>query len=79
MKYQELIWALDLLSKYYPGYHGNQLLVLCDDAIRWFNNELPDDSSAVMYLKQLFASPVDALSALWQDVQMLSMPFKNIN
>jgi hypothetical protein len=79
MKYQDLFIALEVLSKYYPGYQSNHLLVLCDDIIRWFNNDLPEDSSAIVYLKGIFASPMHAINALWDDVQLLSQPFRNSN
>jgi hypothetical protein len=79
MKYQELFIGLDVLSKYYPGYHGNHLLILCDDIVKWFNNDLPEDSSALIYLRGIFASPIDAIAALLEDVQLLSQPFRSLN
>jgi hypothetical protein len=79
MKYAELIWALDVLSKYYPKYHGNELMILAEDVVKWLNNELAEDSSSAIYLQSLFGSPVEALSVLWQELQLLARPFQFLN
>jgi hypothetical protein len=71
--------ALDLLSKYYPKYHSHELLSLADDIWKWLNNELPEDSSALVYLKSYFGSPADALRALWKEIQLMAGPFMNLN
>ena len=79
MKYLEFMWALDILCKYYPKYHSNEVLVLADDILKWFNNELPEDSSTLVYLKSCFSSPTEALRVVWKEVQLLAVPylFKN--
>jgi hypothetical protein len=79
VKYVEFLLALDLLSKYYPKYHSHELLVLADDIWKWFNNELPEDSSALVYLKKYFNSPTEAFRALWREVQLRAAPFVNLN
>ncbi len=79
MKYLEFLLALDLLSKYYPKYHSHELFLLADDIWKWINNELPDDSSSMVYLKHYFNSPAEALKALWKEVQLISGPFINVN
>jgi hypothetical protein len=79
MKYLEFLWALDLLSKYYPKYHSHELFLLADDAWKWWNNELPEDSSSVAYLKSIFGSPAEAVKAVWIEIQLLSGPFMNVN
>jgi hypothetical protein len=79
MKYIELLWALDLLSKYYPKYHSNEVLILADDVWKWLNNELPEGSSKLAYLKSIFGSPSEAFKAIWNDVQLLSGPYLNFN
>lgn len=79
MKYLEFLLALDLLSKYYPKYHSHELFLLADDIWKWINNELPEDSSSLVYLKKYFNSPAEALKALWKEVQLISGPFINVN
>ncbi|HEU5146684.1 MAG TPA: hypothetical protein VFT90_08220 [Chryseosolibacter sp.] len=79
MKYVEFLLALDLLAKYYPKYHSHELLLLADDIWKWINNELPEDSSALVYLKKYFSSPAEAFRALWREIQLRSGPFLNLN
>ena len=79
MKYLEFLLALDLLSKYYPKYHSHELFLLADDIWKWINNELPEDSSSLVYLKNYFNSPAEALKALWKEVQLISGHFMNVN
>jgi hypothetical protein len=79
MKYLECLWALDVLYRYYPKYHTNEILLLADDILKWFNNELPEDSSTLIYLKSYFSSPTDALRAVWKEVQLLAGPYLFIN
>jgi hypothetical protein len=79
MKYLDYLWALDMLYRYYPKYHSNELLLLADDILKWFNNELPEDSSTLVYLKSCYNSPYDALMAVWKEVLLISdsfMPFR---
>lgn len=79
MKYVEFLLALDLLSRYYPKYHSHELLILADDIWKWINNELPEDSSTLVYLKECFSSPAEALKALWREIQPMAGPFLNLN
>lgn len=79
MKYVEFLLALDLLSKYYPKYHSHELLLLADDVWKWINNELPEDSSSLLYLKNYFSSPAEALKVLWREIHLLAGPFLNRN
>jgi hypothetical protein len=79
LKYVEFLLALDLLSKYYPKYHSHELLSVADDVWKWLNNELPEDSSALVYLKNYFNSPADAVRALWKELQLIAGPFMNLN
>lgn len=79
VKYIEFLLALDLLAKYYPQYHSHELFVLADDIWKWLNDELPEDSSALVYLKRYFNTPAEALRALWREMQLLSGPFLNLN
>ena len=79
MKYIEFLLALDLLSRYYPKYHSHELLVLADDIWKWINNELPEDSSALVYLKEYFTSPAEAFRALWREIQLMAGPYLNLN
>ena len=78
-KYLDFIFALDLLYRYYPKYHSNEILILADDILKWMRNELPDDSSALIYLKASFKSPYDALQALWKEIAILAGPFARLN
>ncbi len=71
MKYLDVLWAMDWLQRYYPSYYSNELLLLVDDILKWFNNELPEDSSALIYLKSLYNSPAEALRSIWKEVQVL--------
>jgi hypothetical protein len=79
MKYLDFLWALDVLYRYYPRYHTNEILVLADDILKWFNNELPEDSSTLIYLKSYFSSPTEALRAVWKEVQLLAGPYIFLN
>ncbi|SKC88650.1 hypothetical protein [Ohtaekwangia koreensis] len=75
MKYVDFLMALDLLSRYYPKYHSNELFLLADDIWKWINNELPEDSSALIYLKSLYSSPTEALSAVWKEILLITGSF----
>jgi hypothetical protein len=79
MRYMDFLWALDLLARYYPRYHSHDLLILADDIWKWFNNELPEDSSKLIYLKSCFSSPTEAFKAVWKEIQLLAGPFVNLN
>lgn len=79
MKYIELLWAIDTLSKYYPKYHSSELMILADDVLKWFNNELPEDSSSLLYLKNVFGSPSEAFRAMWKEIQLMAGPFMYLN
>lgn len=79
MKYVEFLLALDMLARYHPKYHSQELLLLADDIWKWINNDLPDDSSALVYLKKYFNSPAEAFRALWREIQLRSDPFLNSN
>jgi hypothetical protein len=78
-KYLDFLLALDFLYRYYPKYHSNELLILADDIFKWINNELPEDSSALIYLKSCFSSPKEALSAVWKEIMVLAGPFMRLN
>lgn len=79
MRYVEFLLALDLLARYYPKYHSHELLLLADDIWKWINNELPEDSSALVYLKKYFNSPTEAFRAVWREIQLLTGPLVNTN
>jgi len=79
MKYLDFLWAMDFLYRYYPKYHSNELLLLADDIIKWFNNELPEDSSTLIYLKSCFNSPNDAIATIWKEVLLLAGSFTRLN
>lgn len=79
MKYLDLIYMLDLLARYYPRYHSNEILLLADDIIKWINNELPQDSSTLVYLQSMYDSPTAALRAIWKEIQLLAGPFISLN
>jgi hypothetical protein len=79
MKYLDFLWALELLYRYYPKYHSNDLLVLAEDIFKWVNNELPEDSSTLIYLKSCFSSPTEALRAVWNEIQLMLGPYRNLN
>ena len=72
MKYLGFLWALDILYRYYPKYHSNDILMLADDILKWINNELPEDSSALIYLKSCFSSPREAVMAVWKEIILLA-------
>ena len=75
MRYLEFINILDLLSRYYPKYYSNELLLLAEDILKWMNDELPHDSSTLVYLKSLYDSPATALKTIWNEIQLLAGPF----
>jgi hypothetical protein len=79
MKYVELLWMLDLLAKYYPRSYSHDLIMLSEDIFKWLNNELPDDSSTLVYLKSCFDSPAEAFKAVWKELQLMAGPFASIN
>jgi len=79
VKYLDFIFALDFLYRYYPKYHSNELLLLADDILKWINNELPEDSSTLVYLKHSFKSPYHAINALWKEIALLAGPFSRLN
>ncbi len=72
MKYLDLLWMSDWLKRYYPKYYSNELMLLADDILKWFHEELPEDSSTLIYLKSLYDSPSDALRSLWKEIQLLT-------
>ena len=75
IKYIDFVWALDVLYRYYPHYHASDLLVMADDILKWVNNDLPEDSSTLVYLKSSFSSPSEALLAVWNEINLLAGPF----
>jgi len=75
MKYFNLLSALDALYRYYPRCYSNEILLLADDVWKWINNELPEDSSALVYLKSCFESPTEAFRAVYKEIQLLAGPF----
>lgn len=79
MKYLDLIFMLDLLYRYYPRYHSSEILLLAEDVLKWINNELPHDSSALIYLQSMYDSPATALKAIWKEIQLLAGPFHSLN
>ena len=79
MKYLHLLWALDVLARYYPKFYSHELFVMADDILKWLNNELPKDSSTLIYLESCFQSPADALKAIWKEIQLMAGPFLNQN
>jgi hypothetical protein len=79
MKYIELLFALDLLAKYYPRYYSNELFLLAEDVFKWLNDELPEDSSTMRYLRNCFDSPTDALKSIVNEIQLFSEPHAHPN
>ena len=74
MKYLDLLWAMDWLKRYYPKYYSNELTLLVDDILKWFDEELPEDSSTLAYLKSLYQSPSEALAEVGKEIQLISGP-----
>lgn len=70
---------LDLLYRYYPKYHANELFILAEDILKWVNKELPTDSSSHAYLIALFGSPRKALSYLRQELKFYQRFFSQLN
>ncbi len=79
MTYINLIWTLDILSRYYPRFHSHEIFLMGDDIVKWMNNELPEDSSTLVYLKSYFGSPTEALRIIWKEVQLMAGPHVNLN
>lgn len=52
---------------------------MAEDIFKWLNNELPEDSSTLIYLKNCFGSPTEAFKAVWKEIQLMSGPFLNTN
>jgi hypothetical protein len=78
-RYMDIVWALDLLARYYPKFHGNEMLLLAEDILKWMNNELPEDSSTLIYLKSYFGTPAEAVRMIWKEIQLLAGPFWHLN
>jgi hypothetical protein len=79
MKYVELLFVLDLLSKYHPRYYSQELFSIAEDVLKWINNELPEDSSALVYLKKCFGSPANAYKAVSEELDIVGGPFLHPN
>ena len=79
MRYLDFLWVLDVLYRYYPKYHSSDLLILADDVCKWINNELPEDSSTLIYLRGCFESPSEALKVIWKELQLIIGPHLNRN
>jgi hypothetical protein len=79
MKYLDLLWALDVLYRFYPRYHTHDLILLAEDIWKWVNHELPDDSAALVYLKTCFDSPAEALQWVWDELELLAGPYLRLN
>jgi hypothetical protein len=79
VKYLDFIWALDTLCRYYPRHHTHELINLANDVLKWVNNELPEDSSTIIYLKNYFKSPTEAMRIVWKEIQLLAGPFMHLN
>ena len=75
MKYLNFLLAMDALYRYYPRCYTNEVVLLADDVWKWINNELPEDSSAVIYLKSCFESPAEALRIVYKEIQLISAPY----
>jgi len=72
MKYLELLWAADWLSRFHPKYYTSELMVLVEDILKWFDEELPEDSSAMVYLKSLYATPEAAMQDIGDEIALLT-------
>jgi hypothetical protein len=79
MRYLDFLLALNALYKYYPRFHSNELLIMADDVWKWINDELPEDSSTLIYLKSCFDSPYEAFKAVWKEIDLLSGPYLRWN
>lgn len=79
MRYLDFLLALNALYKYYPRFHSNELLMMADDIWMWINDELPEDSSTLVYLKSCFDSPYDAVKALYKEINLLAGPYLSWN
>lgn len=79
MRYLDFLWLLDMLYRHYPRYHSNDFLILADDILKWVNNDLPEDSSTLIYLKSCFSSPSEAMRAVWNELRVLAEPFLRLN
>ncbi len=79
MRYLDFLLALNALSKYYPRFYSNELLIMAEDVWKWINDELPEDSSTLVYLKTYFDSPYEALKAVYKEVNLLAGPYLSWN
>jgi len=72
MKYIEFLWATDWLSRYHPKFYASELMLLADDILKWFDEELPEDSATLVYLKSLYQSPDEAMEDIGEEIQLLT-------
>jgi hypothetical protein len=79
MSYFDFVYILDLLARNYPRYHTTDLLVLADDILKWFNHDLPSDSSTIIYLQSLYENPHTAIQSVWKEIQLMAAPYLSLN
>lgn len=78
MTYIDLLSVSSWLKEYYPHYDKNELTVLLDDVLKWLQNELPEDSSTLTYLKNIYTSQSEAVQNIWSELQLfLGSYYKN--
>jgi hypothetical protein len=73
------MWIMDVLYRYYPRYYSSDLIMLADDVWKWVNNELPEDSSTLVYLKSCFETPTEAMRTIWNELLLLAGPYIRLN
>jgi hypothetical protein len=56
-------------------YYSNEVMLLVDDILKWLDEELPEDSSTLIYLRSLYNSPADALRSIWKEIQLYLGPY----
>jgi len=79
MKYADFIFSLDLLHRLNPNYYSSELLLLADDVLRWVNDELTQDNSALIYLRHLYNSPKEAIEDIWPKIQLLANALRSLD
>ncbi len=77
--YFELVQLLDVLARNYSKYHSSEMIMLAEDVWRWLNQDLPDDSSAAVFLSKYFSSPQEAAREMSEQLRLLIAHYSRLN
>ncbi|HQQ97078.1 MAG TPA: hypothetical protein PLX35_07430 [Cyclobacteriaceae bacterium] len=79
MNYLRITQTLDVLRRYYPNYYRSEWTLLAEDTLKWIEGELQEGNSTLCYLRELFTSQEEAITAVWQRLESLRKAFEELN